>query len=176
MIGRCETYSSATPDFSSEPRFVADVMLGRLARWLRFLGFDTVYSPSMTDGALIRIAREEGRIILTRDTRLVKIKGLGRFLLISSNEVLDQLHETIRAFELVRFDHFSRCVACNGALRIIEDKSVVKDSVPEYVFLHHDVFWECEECGKIYWEGSHPQKFREVVRDILENVDKEGSK
>lgn len=167
MIGRCETRLSATPDFSSEPRFVADVMLGRLARWLRFLGFDTVYSPSMSDRALIRIAREEDRIILTRDTRLVNIKGLGRHLLIGSDDPPEQLQETIRAFNLDRFDHFSRCVACNGALRRIGDKSIVKDSVPEYVFLHHDLFWECGVCRKIYWEGSHPQNFRGVVRNIL---------
>jgi len=168
MTRREETVSSLTPDSShNEVKFIADAMLGRLARWLRFLGFDTVYFSGISDGRLIRIALEHGRTILTRDTRLVKVKGLKSYLLIASDEPFQQLLETISTFKLTQFQLFSRCVTCNGKLGKIRDKSEVKDSVPEYVFLHYNVFQKCADCGKIYWEGTHPRKFREEVRGIL---------
>jgi uncharacterized protein len=168
MIRREEIVSSLTPDSNpQEERFFADAMLGRLARWLRFLGIDTAYFPGINDSSLIRMAREQDRTILTRDTRLVKIKGLNKYLLIASDDPFQQLIETITAFKLVNFQLLSRCVTCNGNLEKIEDKSLVIDSVPEYVFLHYDIFRKCADCGKIYWEGTHPKKFREDVRGIL---------
>jgi uncharacterized protein len=173
MIRREETVRPLTPDsFENEIRFLADAMLGRLARWLRFLGFDTVYVPGISDRSLIRIAREEARTILTRDTRLVQIKALGSHLLISSNDPFQQLLETISGCGITKFRLLSRCVACNGNLGEVRDKSEVKDSVPEYVYLHYNLFRKCAECGKIYWEGSHPKKFREDVRGMLGMVDK----
>jgi uncharacterized protein len=169
MIRREETTPSFTPDSTQhEVTFIADAMLGRLARWLRFLGFDTAYFPGISDNGLIRIALEQDRTILTRDTRLVKIRGLKKYLLIASDEPFQQLLETISTFRLRRFQLLSRCVACNGNLQKIREKAEAKDSVPEYVFLHYDLFRKCEECGKIYWEGTHPRKFREDVRSVLE--------
>jgi uncharacterized protein len=168
MTRREETVMSLTPDSNrQEEQFIADAMLGRLARWLRFLGFDTVYFPGIKDSSLIRMAREQDRTILTRDTRLVKIKGLMKYLLIASDDPFQQLIETISAFKLKHFQLLSRCVTCNGNLEEIEDKSMVIDSVPEYVFLHYDIFRKCTDCGKIYWEGTHPKKFREDVREII---------
>ncbi len=168
MNRRDERAGSITPDsIRHEEKFIADAMLGRLARWLRFLGFDTVFSPNITDRNLIRTAREENRTILTRDTQLIKIKGLESYLLIASEDPFQQLLETISAFGLTTFHLISRCVACNGMLEEVGDKAVLKDSVPEYVFLHYDLFRQCTNCGKIYWEGSHPKKFREEIRGIL---------
>lgn len=158
----------------NDSKFIADAMLGRLARWLRFLGFDTVYVPGISDRSLIRIAREEARTILTRDTRLVQIKALGSHLLISSNDPFQQLLETITSCKIRQFQLLSRCVACNGTLWEIRDKSEMKDSVPEYVFLHYNLFRRCADCGKIYWEGSHPRRFRENVCGMLDVVDKNG--
>ena len=173
MIRREEKGIDLTPDlFHNEIKFIADAMLGRLARWLRFLGFDTAYIPGISDNCLIRMAREEDRTILTRDTRLVKIKALGNHLLISSDDPFQQLLETISSCKLEQFQLLSRCVACNGKLGGIREKSEVKDSVPEYVFLHYNVFWKCTDCGKVYWEGSHPKKFKEDVQGILRKVDK----
>lgn len=150
-----------------DPQFIADVMLGRLARWIRFLGFDTLYYSDISDRRLIRIAREQNRFILTRDTRLTKIKGMKDYLLINANDSLKQLLEVIDALKLKRFNLFSRCVSCNGQLIRISDKIEVKDSVPEFVFLNVTVFQKCSDCGKIYWEGSHPKKFKEKISEII---------
>ncbi|MEW6067714.1 MAG: Mut7-C RNAse domain-containing protein [Nitrospirota bacterium] len=148
-------------------RFIADAMLGRLARWMRFLGLDTLYYPDISDSRLMRIAREEERCILTRDTRLIKVKGLKDYLFIKANDSLNQLLEVINALKLKKFKPLSRCVKCNGLLANIQNKSEVRDSVPEFVFLNFNVFLRCHDCGKIYWEGSHPKSFREKLNKIL---------
>jgi hypothetical protein len=156
-------------------KFIADAMLGRLARWLRFLGFDTLYYVGIDDADLIKIAREQDRVLLTRDTRLVEIKGLDNYLLIASNDSIHQLLEVIGSLKLRRFSLFSRCVKCNGELVKIPEKAEVKDSVPEFVFLQHNDFLKCGDCGKIYWQGSHPRKFREKIGEILKvDLDKSG--
>jgi len=142
-------------------------MLGRLARWMRFLGFDTLYFRDIKDSKLIRIAREQDRYILTRDTRLIKIKGVNNYLLIKANDSFHQLIEVINTLKLSHFNPLSRCVACNGILTRVENKRDIKDSVPEFVFLNMNVFLKCIECGKIYWEGSHPKKFKEKLDKII---------
>lgn len=142
-------------------------MLGRLSRWLRFLGFDTLYFAHISDGRLVQIAREQERLILTRDTRLVQRKAVREAFLIHANDSADQLKEVINALHLKDFSHFSRCVACNGTLAAIPDKVTIADSVPEYIFLSTQVFYRCTACGKLYWEGSHPQQFRENLARIL---------
>ncbi|MEW6002041.1 MAG: Mut7-C RNAse domain-containing protein [Nitrospirota bacterium] len=148
-------------------KFVADVMLGRLARWLRLLGFDTLYSPELSDSKLLKLAREEGRFILTRDTRLINRRGIGDYLLIKANDPFEQLREVIDSLKLKEFCPLSRCVNCNGPLMRFSDKGEIKDSVPEFVFLNFNVFLRCGGCGKIYWEGTQPEKFREKLSEIL---------
>jgi uncharacterized protein len=151
-------------------KFIADAMLGRLARWLRFLGYDTLYYSGISDSSLIKLAREQDRVVLTRDTRLIKIKGLNNYLLIISNDSFQQLLEVIGSLKLRQFDMLSRCVKCNGELIKIIDKVEIKDAVPEYVFLQHNEFLECLDCGKIYWGGSHPNKFKERVGRIFKTA------
>lgn len=148
-------------------KLIADAMLGRLARWLRFLGFDVLYEREISDNMLIKIAREQDRSILTRDTRLVKRKGLGHFLLIKSDNPFRQLSEVLGTLNLRYDDLLSRCVKCNGLLTRIADKNQIEGSVPEHVFLHFPVFMKCTNCGRIYWKGTHPEKFISDLRDIL---------
>lgn len=142
-------------------------MLGRLARWMRFLGFDTLYYPDISDSKLIRVAREQERFILTRDTRIVQIKGVKDYLLVNADDPFKQLLEVIDTLKLKHFNPLSRCVKCNGLLTRILNKPEIRNSVPEFVFLNFDVFLKCSDCGKIYWEGTHPKKFREKLIEVL---------
>ena len=168
MIRRKEKGTLLTPYVPpKEVTFVADAMLGRLARWLRFLGFDTLYYPGITDNDIIKISREQKRIILTRDTRLIKRKGIEAFALIKADDALHQLDEVIELFGLKQFSPLSRCVSCNGRLSEISDKRTIKDSVPEFVFLKSKFFQKCNDCGKIYWEGSHPKEFYARLKETL---------
>jgi uncharacterized protein with PIN domain len=163
------TEDSPRPDHGEYVRytFIADAMLGRLARWMRFLGFDTLYFKDIKDSRLIRIAREQDRCILTKDTRLIKIKGINNYLLVKANDSFHQLIEVIDTLKLNQFNPLSRCVTCNGLLERVMNKQDIKDSVPEFIFLNMNFFLKCTECGKIYWEGSHPKKFKEKIDKII---------
>ncbi len=152
-------------------------MLGRLARWLRLLGHDTLYYPQIEDSLLLRIAREDNRILLTRDTRLVKVRGLPQFLLLKENNPFEQLRHVVTTFNLSPYDKanglkgdsiLSRCVVCNTCLNNIP-KEKVQGRVPEYVYQTSDIFKQCSKCSKFYWNGTHPEKFKEKLSEILCN-------
>jgi hypothetical protein len=158
-------------------RFIADSMLGRLARWLRLLGYDTLYYPQIEDRLLLKIAREDNRILLTRDTRLVKVRGLQHFLLLEENNPFEQLRNVIMTFQLKLNDKsgsaegaaiLSRCAVCNASLNNIP-KEEVKGFVPQYVYQTSDIFRQCSKCGKLYWKGTHPEKFKKKLTEILHN-------
>lgn len=153
------------------PRFIVDAMLGSLSKWLRFLGFDTLYFKNIDDNELIRIAKQEQRILLTRDTRLVKSKKINCYILINSNDISGQLKEVLL---LLKRQGFSlsvnpRCAECNGELSIADRKSVIND-VPEHVFVNFASFFRCQNCGKVYWEGSHRKLIEEKIQNILEEI------
>ena len=155
-------------------RFIADSMLGRLARWLRLLGFDTYYSPHIEDSLLIEIAREEKRVLLTRDTRLVKRRGVEEFLLLEENDTFAQLKKVIEVFDLLPEDRgdpcpvcFIRCSLCNSLLDDIP-KEDAKDNVPEYVYRTSENFRKCPACGKFYWKGTHHELLLKKLKTILD--------
>jgi uncharacterized protein with PIN domain len=158
-------------------KFIADSMLGRLVRWLRLIGFDTLYYPHIADGLLLRRAREEERILLTRDTRLVKVRGLKRFLLLHENDPLDQLKEVITSFGLTSFINdrvdgslpVSRCPLCNSQLDDIS-KERTKGRVPDYIYRTHSDIRHCPGCDKFYWKGTHQERMREKLLDVLQSL------
>ena len=154
-------------------RFIADSMLGRLARWLRLLGFDTYYSPHVDDSLLIKIARKEKRMLLTRDTRIVKRRGVKEFLLLKENDTFAQLKKVIEVFDLLskkRDDPcpacFIRCSLCNNLLDDIP-KEDAKNHVPEYVYNTSENFMKCPACWKFYWKGTHHELLLKKLREIL---------
>ena len=151
-----------------EIKFLVDRMLGRLVKWLRILGYDTTYPSFENDLSLILIARQENRILLTRDTNLIKRRNICDFLFIKSNKWEEQLLEVIKGMKLeIDFDSkiFSRCSLCNAPTKDI-DKKEVKARVPPYVFLTQDKFVYCPSCKKYYWKGTHWQRMAEKIKKL----------
>jgi uncharacterized protein len=148
-------------------KFIADAMLGRLAKWLRILGFDVLYDPALEDRQIIRIARDQERTILTRDTRMLQNRSIGNAIFVKSDDVFQQLYELREKIDFYAEDLAVRCVVCNGILEVIAAKGELKDLIPEYVYHNFEEFRRCSRCGRIYWEGSHYEKIRERLRDIL---------
>jgi uncharacterized protein with PIN domain len=144
--------------------FVADAMLGRLARWMRFLGYDVLYYRDIEDRELVRISRASGRVIITRDRRLPKDFRV-HCLLISSEEIEKQLLEVASKFPLPP-EVKRRCMKCNDALEGITEKEEVRDLLPDYIYIHHDTFQRCPSCGSIYWEGSHTKNMIKMIDKI----------
>jgi len=147
-------------------RFVCDAMLGRLAKWLRALGYDTAYRPEADDAEIIRLSWLEGRIILTRDTRLAARKVARRHLLIRDDEVDRQLRQVVGELNLkIGQDTFSRCLVCNRALEGIA-KEAARGAVPPYVYATQSSFSRCPGCGRHYWKGTHWQRMMENLRKL----------
>ena len=143
-------------------------MLGRLARWLRLLGFDTLYYPDISDSRVLQLALQDERIILTRDTHFTKIKNLRNLLLLRSENPLQQVVEVARAFNLKGFMP-GRCARCNGILDTVDHKESVRNLAPEYVYLNCNNFLRCKTCGNIYWEGTHIRRFRSMLSGIAKD-------
>ena len=146
-------------------KFVADAMLGRLAKWLRILGHDTAYFPNLEDQELVRLARAEDRVLLTRDTELTRRRGL-RSLLVESDRLEEQLGQLLRDLSL-DMDSPARCARCNALLEAI-DRAAAKGRVPPYVYRRHSEFTLCPACDRVYWRGTHWQRMRERIDQIRE--------
>ncbi len=146
-------------------KFLVDHMLGKLAKYLRFMGYDTYYpTGNLSDNALIKIAKEEGRIIITRDKELARrSKGF----LVKSDNYEEQLKEVIENFNLNADNILSRCSVCNELLVHVR-KEGVKDKVPSYVYEHNDEFYMCPKCHRIYWYGTHTERIEREIKKIME--------
>lgn len=147
-------------------RFIADSMLGKLAKWLRILGYDTLYFRDAPDGRLVALARREGRLLLTRDTRLLLRRRLCPMFFVRDDRVWDQLRQMVGELGLSVEERLgSRCIRCNRSLApLAKDRAAGR--VPEYVFRHHDAFFQCETCERIFWGGTHLTHMEETVRAL----------
>jgi len=149
-----------------EPRFVLDVHLGRLAAYLRMLGFDTVYANSSTDPELVRVSSEQQRILLTRDRSLLKRSAVSHGYVVRQTESRRQLAEIVYRFDLVRSVRpFTRCMACNGALAQVP-KEQVSSRLPPRTAVVYDEFLQCTECAHVYWKGPHYRRMQRLVSDL----------
>lgn len=142
----------------SLPRFLADVMLGRLARWLRIFGYDTAYLHRSEDDFLIYLILEDPkRILLTRDVELATTPLLAdnKAFLVKSTKLAEQIEELRTAFSIAPLKP-AMCAHCNRRLVTVEKERIV-DAVPQYILLNRDSFWRCPLCERVYWEGTHQE-------------------
>ncbi|MGB8491498.1 MAG: Mut7-C RNAse domain-containing protein [Bacteroidales bacterium] len=148
--------------------FVLDVHLGRLAKYLRLCGFDTLFEAGLTDPDIIEVSVREKRIILTRDRGLLKNKKVTHGYWIRSSMPRGQLTEVLERFDLKNnLNPFTRCLECNGELIPVTKEKVAGRLMPQTRELFND-FRICTVCGKVYWEGSHYESMRKFIRKITE--------
>ncbi len=145
------------------PRFVADAHLGGLARLLRMAGFDTRYDNGYRDNEVADIAGTEGRIVLTRDRELLKLRRITHGCYVRALKPAQQLHEILDRLDLERsIRPFSLCLVCNAPLRSV-DKATVMETLPPAVQASHQRFTTCDVCHRVFWEGSHWRRMRETL-------------
>jgi uncharacterized protein with PIN domain len=155
------------PEPLRDPRFLLDGHLGRLAAYLRLLGFDSAYRNDYTDAELAVLSAGERRILLTRDRGLLKRSAVERGYCVRSSVPREQAREVVERFDLRRsVAPFRRCLSCNGLLRPVEKQSV-RDRLPAGTRERFDEFHQCVECGKIFWPGSHYARLQTLISDFL---------
>jgi uncharacterized protein with PIN domain len=151
-----------------QPTFVADVMLGRLAKWIRIAGFDVLYSNRFSDDELVALSRQQGRILLSRDTRLLVRKAVRNFIFLESESIQSQLRQV---FEVARIaglpEVLTRCLSCNDVLVEIT-RERVRERVPPFVFATQPSFKSCPRCEKVYWAGTHRQSVLRTLEKLLQ--------
>ncbi len=153
-------------------RFIADVNVGKLAKWLRILGYDTLFVNPIDDDELVEIALREGRVVLTKDTHIaerhVVMSGQVRVIVVQGDLVEEQIrfladHLGLRdSVELL-----TRCIECNALLEPVE-RSRVEGRVPPYVWKTQERYVTCPRCGKIYWAGTHWHRMHSTAKGLLE--------
>jgi len=146
----------------SRPKFIADHMLGSLARWLRMMGYDTRYDKTLDDPQIAQAGREESRFVLTRDQELAKEPGS---FLVESDDLETQLKAVSEKFGLKFDESMIRCSACNGDLANLP-KEQAKAEVPEGAWTSNEKFWKCTKCGKVYWKGTHWRGIMERLKKL----------
>jgi len=149
-------------------KFIVDCMLGKLAKWLKILGFDTVYFSKIEDSNLLALAKKEGRILLSRDNGLIgKAKGI-KCLFIESESWKNQVEQVLNDFTLWKeIKPYSRCIECNVELRDLS-KRAAKNLVAPFVYERANSFALCPRCGRVFWEGTHHQDMEFKIDAILE--------
>ena len=160
--------STLRPQPLREPKFVLDGHLGRLAAYLRMLGFDTLYQNNYMDEELADISVNKNRILLTRDRGLLKRSKVTRGFLLKTMDPRQQLLSVVWRFDLLdRILPFSRCIACNGIFEAV-DKLEISDQLESKTRKYFEKFKRCKECGKIYWKGSHHSRMLALIEWMME--------
>ena len=159
--------ANSPPDPSvPAPCFLADRMLGKLARWLRILGYDTAYLPQLSPEGIMREGSRQRRLILTRDTRLLRRKDAPPLVFVQSDHFREQLHQVVDTLRLDPWRAlFTRCVECNRTLTEVA-KEEVREQVPEYVWQTQDQFYRCPECHRLYWGATHRDHVVQELRRL----------
>ena len=151
------------PEPLREPRFVLDTHLGKLAAYLRMIGFDTLYANAAADEELAALSRGEHRILLTRDVGLLKRGAVTHGYFVRETDARRQMTEVVRRFDLARLVRpFIRCMRCNHPLAEVA-RDAVRGRVPERAAELYDEFRECPGCGRVYWKGGHWRRMRQMV-------------
>jgi hypothetical protein len=150
--------------------FIVDSNAGKLARWLRTMGYDTLFFNDIEDGRLVDMAMKEGRVVVTRDTQIAKrrvaINGNLRVILSREDDPKLQLLQVMKELNLdCRERQFTRCLECNRRLAP-RSKEEVKDLVPPYVFSTKTQYMQCPSCSRVYWQGTHWQRMKSALEEI----------
>ncbi len=149
-----------------EPKFIADVHLGSLAKYLRMLGFDVLYKNDFLDDEVINTSLKEKRAILTKSRELLKNNRITHGNWVRSNDTESQVKEVLERFDLKnRISEFLRCLECNSILVTVE-KDKIENRLPTKVKEWQDEFWYCEHCDKIYWKGTHYEKMLKFIQHL----------
>jgi uncharacterized protein len=151
-------------------KFIVDNNVGRLARWLRALGYDTLFINPIDDGELVDIARRQGRIVLTKDTgifrRRLVASGEVKAIRVEGDDWRQQLAQVVRELGLETVPRFTRCLECNALLEV-RTRDEVRTHVPAFVYRTQEDFLACPSCGRHYWQGTHWQRMRRDLGEML---------
>lgn len=159
--------SRVRPPPLDEHRFVLDVHLGQLARYLRMFGFDTLYHEKYLDPELAVISSEQQRILLTRDRGLLKRSIILYGYCLRATQPRQQLIEVLQRFNLPpTTSPFPRCIRCNGHLEQVS-KAAITHKLPPQTAKWYDEYRQCQQCGQIYWKGSHYQRMEQFVSGVV---------
>jgi len=160
------------PEIETKPTFFVDAMLGNIAKKLRLMGFDSKYDSQIIDNDLINLAMKENRIIVSRDSDLIR-KSLSfgvKSILLENKEEHDQLYEIIKNLNLKKVEingDNARCPLCNSETEFVK-KELVSSRTPKKVLEINEKFWNCKNCDKIFWEGSHIINLQKLVSELNE--------
>jgi len=166
-----KTLSELRDEPLRETSFILDVHLGKLAKYLRLMGFDVDYEKYRDDPELAEISMKEKRILLTRDRQLLMRKCVDRGMIIRNNKPLLQIVEVLDRLDLWNaVKPFDRCLQCNGLIEYIATESEafaeIREKIPPKVYQWCDEYYRCRNCGSVYWKGSHYEKMIALIEKI----------
>jgi hypothetical protein len=160
-----------------EVKFIVDTNVGKLAKWLRIMGYDTLFIKGIDDNELVRIAVKEERVVLTKDTQIMRRRivseGKVQVVLLKDDDVKAQLHQVVQTLQLDPWPKaFSLCLECNQVL-VPREKADIRELVPPYVFQTQSQYMQCPSCHRIYWRGTHWQRMKRELEKLPERLSEE---